>query len=96
MERYELNESLKTGVKIIDTHHKELIHAINDLADAIFLDTIKKYQIKYRENPEQQSAITKWRCAIALQIHQELGHWLVRHIKGIEVKLGAETIAAGA
>ncbi|WP_069791441.1 hypothetical protein A5482_003080 [Cyanobacterium sp. IPPAS B-1200] len=89
MERYELNESLKTGVKIIDTYHKERINAINDLADAIFLDTVKKYQIKYRENPEKQSAI-------ALKIHQELAHWLVRHIKGIEVKRGAETIAAGA
>lgn len=35
MDRYELNDSLKTGVKMIDTHHRELIEAINDLADAI-------------------------------------------------------------
>jgi hemerythrin len=35
MERFILNESLTTGVKMIDIHHKELIAAINDLADAI-------------------------------------------------------------
>ncbi len=35
MNRYELNQSLLTGVKMIDTHHRELIEAVNDLADAI-------------------------------------------------------------
>jgi hemerythrin len=35
MKRFELNDSLKTGIRMIDTHHRELIAAINDLADAI-------------------------------------------------------------
>ncbi|MBE9223375.1 hemerythrin family protein [Cyanobacterium stanieri LEGE 03274] len=136
MERYELNDTLKTGVKMIDTHHRELIRAINDLADAIekgmggnavkkilsflefyaewhfaheekcahkhqcpmaqvnkdahaiFLATVKKYRVEYQENPEKQSII-------ALQIHHDLSQWLIGHIKGIDVKLGAEIIAAG-
>lgn len=136
MDRYELNESLLTGVRMIDTHHRELIEAINDLADAIekgegssavkkilsflefyaewhfdheekcayqhqcpmadinkqahgiFLDTVKKYKVEYRENPDTQ-------IQIATRIHQELADWLVSHIKGIDVKLGQEMIAAG-
>jgi hemerythrin len=136
MDRYELNESLITGVRMIDTHHRELIEAINDLANAIekgegsnavkkilsflefyaewhfdheekcaykhqcpmadinkqahiqFLDTVKKYKIEYRENPDNQ-------IEIASKIHHELADWLVRHIQGIDVKLGKEMIAAG-
>lgn len=136
MNRYELNESLLTGVKMIDTHHRELIEAINDLADAIetgesvnaikktlsflefyaewhfdheekcankhqcpmaeinkqahekFLETVKKYKIDYRNNPNNQEEI-------AIKIHQELGDWLVNHIQGIDVKLGKEIISAG-
>lgn len=144
MERYELNDDLKTGVKMIDTQHRELIRAINNLADAIetgmgahgikkilsflefyaewhfaheekcahkhqcpmaqvnhnghavFLDMIKKYQVKYQKhlNP-QNPPYTKDSEAIALQIHHDLSQWLIGHIKGIDVKLGAEIIAAG-
>jgi hemerythrin len=35
MERFTWSDSLSTGVVMIDTHHKELIAAINDLAIAI-------------------------------------------------------------
>jgi hemerythrin len=35
MEKFEWNESLSTGVRMIDAHHKELIVAINDLGEAI-------------------------------------------------------------
>jgi len=33
--RFEWNESLKVGVASIDTQHRELVQAVNDLADAI-------------------------------------------------------------
>ncbi len=33
--RFELNESLKTGITMVDIHHRELVQAVNDLADAI-------------------------------------------------------------
>lgn len=35
MQKFEWSSALETGVPMIDTHHKELIAAINDLADAI-------------------------------------------------------------
>lgn len=35
MDRFVLNDALKTGVKMIDTHHQQLIDAINDLAELI-------------------------------------------------------------
>lgn len=35
MQKFEWSSDLETGVVMIDTHHKELIAAINDLGDAI-------------------------------------------------------------
>ncbi|MBD1912326.1 MULTISPECIES: hemerythrin family protein [unclassified Leptolyngbya] len=35
MQRFAWNDSLSTGVPMIDAHHKELIAAVNDLAQAI-------------------------------------------------------------
>jgi hemerythrin len=35
MQKFVLDESLTTGVKMIDAHHKELIITINDLGEAI-------------------------------------------------------------
>lgn len=135
MERFVLNESLLTGVKMIDSHHRELIEAINDLADAIeqghgtgaikkiltflefyadwhfsheekcvhkhqcalaevnkkahtkFLETVKNYKQKYREEEASQDQIAR-------EIHNELSTWLVEHIQGIDMKMGAEMLAA--
>lgn len=134
MERFVLNDALKTGVKMIDAHHRELIEAINDLADAIeegqganavkkiltflqfyaewhfdheekcahkhecalaevnkkahtkFLDTVTIYREKYRQEGVDEDAIAR-------EIHGVLSEWLVDHIKGIDVKLGAEILA---
>jgi hemerythrin len=35
LSRFEWNESLKTGIPTIDAQHRELVQAVNDLADAI-------------------------------------------------------------
>lgn len=135
MQKFVLNESLTTGVKMIDTHHQQLIDAINDLGDLIekgeqgngvkkiltflqfyaewhfdheekcvhkhqcslaevnlkahaqFLETVKTYKEKYRQEGADQATIAK-------EIYDNLSKWLIDHIKGIDVIMGKEILAA--
>ncbi|MBD2460231.1 hemerythrin family protein [Oscillatoria sp. FACHB-1407] len=74
MQKFSWDESLSTGVPMIDTHHKELIAAVNDLAEAIEqgkgatyikkLLIFLKYYAEWHFGHEEQCA-AKHKCAIA-------------------------------
>jgi hemerythrin len=74
MQKFAWNESLSTGVRMIDTQHKELIVAINDLAEAIEngqggvaikkLLVFLKYYAEWHFDHEQQCA-AKHQCPMA-------------------------------
>jgi hemerythrin len=74
MQAFVWDESLSTGVRMIDTHHKELITAINDMGEAIeqqqgttaikkLLVFLKYYAEWHFEHEEQCAA--KHQCPIA-------------------------------
>lgn len=74
MQRYEWTESLSVGVPMIDTHHKELFAAFNDLSEAIENGTggsyIKKLLVFMQYFTEwhfghEESCAAKHKCAIA-------------------------------
>ncbi|HEY9763399.1 MAG TPA: hemerythrin family protein [Trichocoleus sp.] len=74
MQKFEWNESLSVGVRMIDTQHKELIAAFNNLSDAIEQGTgataIKKLLIFLKYYAEwhfehEESCAAKHHCAIA-------------------------------
>jgi hemerythrin len=78
MQKFEWNDSLSVGVPMIDTQHKELIVAFNDLSDAIEQGTgttaIKKLLtfLKYYAEwhfEQEESCAAKHRCAIAETNH---------------------------
>lgn len=79
MQKFEWNDSLSVGVPMIDTQHKELINAFNDLSDAIEqgtgatsikkLLTFLKYFTEWHFEQEENCA-AKHKCAISDTNHQ--------------------------
>ena len=93
--RFEWNESLKTGITSIDAQHRELVQAVNDLADAIEqgqgtraiqqLLTFMKYYAEWHFNHEE-SVAEAHRCPVAevnrrahLQFVQMFQNWQQRY-----------------
>lgn len=79
MQKFEWNDSLSVGVPMIDTQHKELINAFNDLSEAIEQGTgatsIKKLLVFLQYFTEwhfeqEESCANKHQCAIAETNHQ--------------------------
>lgn len=74
--KFEWNESISVGNAMIDSHHKELIMAFNDLSDAIDKDngaseikkllTFLKFYAEWHFGHEESCAF-KHKCAIAAQ-----------------------------
>jgi len=95
LSRFEWNESLKTGITMVDIHHRELVQAVNDLADAIEqgqgtraikqLLTFMKYYAEWHFNHEE-SVAEAHRCPVAevnrrahLQFVQMFQNWQQRY-----------------
>ncbi|HEY9622306.1 MAG TPA: hemerythrin family protein [Crinalium sp.] len=93
MQKFEWNDSLSVGVPMIDTQHKELIIAFNDLSDAIEqgngttaikkLLTFLKYYAEWHFEQEESCA-AKYKCAIADTNHNA-------HVKFMEIFSGLQT-----
>ncbi|GAB4384829.1 MAG: hemerythrin family protein [Elainellaceae cyanobacterium] len=85
MQKFAWDESLSTGVRMIDAHHKELIVAVNDLGEAIEQGqgaiTIKKllvflkYYAEWHFDHEEQCA-AKHQCPIAETNQQAHAHFI--------------------
>lgn len=94
MERFVLNEALTTGVKMIDIHHKELIAAINDLADAIEegkgANSVKKiltfleFYAEWHFNHEEKCA-HKNQCPLA-EVNQNAHAIFLDHVKNYKLE----------
>lgn len=79
MQKFEWSDQLSVGVPVIDTQHKELINAFNDLSDAIEqgtgasaikkLLTFLKYFTEWHFEQEEACA-AKHTCAVAEINHQ--------------------------
>ncbi|MDX2212832.1 MAG: hemerythrin family protein [Oculatellaceae cyanobacterium bins.114] len=79
MQKFEWSDELSVGVPMIDTQHKELITAFNDLSEAIEqgtgtkaikkLLTFLKYFTEWHFEQEENCA-AKHKCAIAETNHQ--------------------------
>lgn len=77
--KFEWNEELSVGNAMIDSHHKELIFAFNDLSDAIEKEngsseikkllTFLKFYAEWHFGHEESCA-AKHKCAIAHQNQQ--------------------------
>ena len=84
MQKFVLNDSLKTGVKMIDTHHQQLIDAINDLGDLIEerqqgnavkkILTFLQFYAEWHFNHEEQ-CVHKHQCSLAEDKSEAYNHF---------------------